>query len=408
MIELELSRMAHGGEAVGHYEGKAIFVPYAIPGELVRAEIVQDKGRYARARLLDIVRPSPERVTPRCPHAPPNGQCGGCHWQHIAYEAQLRFKANTVREQLQRLGGLADPPPVTTLRAPSAWLYRNHAEFSFTPEGHVGFFDPAGRRVTPIRQCHLLEPALAELFQAMTLDMPELTRLGLRKGSADDDIMLILETQDDQPPGLETDLPLSACLLTKDGQLVQFLGRAQITYCVLRIAYHVSPPTFFQVNTAQAERLVSLVSEFLDLSGGETVLDAYCGAGLFTAAVAARAAHVVGIEASPWACRDFEQNLAGADNVTLIEAEVGHALPELADRFEAVVLDPPRGGCEGGVIEALIAKAPRRIVFVSCDPATLARDLKRLLQAGYQLERLAALDMFPQTFHVETCVKLVR
>jgi 23S rRNA (uracil1939-C5)-methyltransferase len=408
MIELELNGMAHGGEAVGRWEGKAVFVPYAIPGELVKVEIVRDKGRYARARLLDVVRPSPERVTPRCPHAPPHGRCGGCHWQHIAYEAQLRFKADTVRQQVQRLGSMAAPPPVTTLPSPSAWQYRNHVEFSLTPEGRLGFFDPAGRRVVPIRQCQLLEPALAEIFEAMTLDTPGLTRLGLRKGSADDDVMLTFESQDDELPALETDLPLSACLLTQSGELIQFLGNAQIEFRVSSFEFHVSPPTFFQVNTAQAERLLSLANEFLDLGGGETVLDAYCGAGLFTAALAERAGQVVGIEASPWACRDFEQNLAGVDNVTLIEAEVGQALPELEGRFDAVVLDPPRGGCEPGVIEALVDKAPRHIVFVSCDPATLARDLKHLLQAGYRLERLQALDMFPQTFHVETCAKLVR
>jgi 23S rRNA (uracil1939-C5)-methyltransferase len=407
MIELELTSIAHGGDAVGHDNGKAVFVPYAIPGEVVRVEIVQDKGRYARARLVQVVRPSPDRVEPRCPHAPPQGKCGGCQWQHIAYQAQLRLKAEIVREQLQRLGGLADPPVAPVVPSPSPWMYRNHVEFSTTPDGQLGFFDTSGQRVTPIAECHIIEPALADVFDALDFEMPELIRLSLRKGSAGDDVMLAFETEDDEAPELETDLPLSASLLTEDGETIPLLGNTSIQFEISNLEFQISPASFFQVNTAQAETLARLVTEFLDLKGGESVLDAYCGAGLFTAAIVAQAGRVVGIEASPSACADFQRNLAGAQNVSLHQGEVGQVLPALPDRFDAIVLDPPRGGCEPGALDALVAKAPRRIVFVSCDPATLARDIKRLTGAGYQVQRVQPVDMFPQTYHIETVVELI-
>ncbi len=401
--------MAHGGDAVGHYEGKAIFVPGALPGEIVRAEIVQDKGRYARARLVEVVRPSPERVEPRCPHAPPRAThraCGGCQWQYMAYEAQLRLKTGIVREQLQRLGGLADPPVSPIIPSPAPWMYRNHAEFSTTPQGWLGFFDASGQHVTPIAECHIIEPALANVYDALDFEMPELVRLSLRKGAADDDVMLVFETRDEQPPELETDLSLSASLLTQDGECIALFGNSHIQFQISNIQYRISPSTFFQVNTAQAGTLAGLVSEFLDLKGGETVLDAYCGAGLFTAVAAERAGHVIGIEASPFACDDLEHNLAESDNVSLYQGQVGDVLPDLSDSLDAAVLDPPRGGCEPDALDALIAKAPPRIVFVSCDPATLARDIKQLVGAGYQVERVQPVDMFPQTFHIETCVRL--
>ncbi len=406
MIELELTSLAHGGDAVGHYQGQAIFVPFAIPGEIARVEIVQNKSRYARARLIELVRASPHRGQPRCPHAPPHGHCGGCQWQHIAYPAQLRFKENIVQEQLQRLGGLANPPMQPILPSPTPWLYRNHIEFSTTPEGTLGFFDTTGRRVTPIDECHIIEPALADVFDALDFDLPELARLSLRKGSADDDVMLIFETKNDEPPDLETDLPLSAALMLENGEVVSLFGNLHVEFQIANFRFQISPGTFFQVNTPQAETLVRIVKEFLDLAGGETVLDAYCGAGLFSAALAEKAGHVIGIEESPSACDDFERNLSEADNISLFEGKVSDALPEISDKLDAAVLDPPRGGCEPGALDALIAKQPRRIAFVSCDPATLARDLGQLSSAGYRVERVQPVDIFPQTFHIETCVKL--
>ncbi len=408
MLELELTGIAHGGEAIGRHEGKIIFVPYALPGERVRVEIVQDRRRYARARMVDLIRPAPDRVTPRCLHAPPRGLCGGCQWQHSDYTAQLRFKAIIVREQLQRLGGLVHPPVTPVLPSPAIWEYRNHVEFSTTPEGRIGFYDADGEHIIPIAECHIIEPALATALDALDFELPELTRLGLRKGSADDDVMLIFETQDDEPPELETDLPLSACWLTPAGEVIPLVGHSSITFHISRFTYRVSPPTFFQVNTAQAETLVRLALEFLDLKGGETVLDAYCGAGLFSAALAEKAGHVIGIEASPWACDDWEHNLARYEHVSLYEGPVSRVLPELSDKLDAAVLDPPRGGCEPGALDALIAQRPRRIVFVSCDPATLARDLRSLCSAGYRVERIQPVDMFPQTYHIETVVQISR
>ena len=180
-IELRLTDMAHGGEALGRYEGKVVFVPYAIPGEEALVEIIEDKGSYARAQLVEILSPSPHRVEPPCPHFGP-GKCGGCQWQHIAYPAQLEFKAAVVRDQLARLGRLTDIPVKPTIPSDPPWHYRNHVQFTVDNDGRLGFVATDGRRVEPTQKCYLLHPLLEELLAALDLELPGLTRLSLRAG----------------------------------------------------------------------------------------------------------------------------------------------------------------------------------------------------------------------------------
>ncbi len=398
---LQLTTIAHGGAALGRHEGRVVFVPYALPGETVRVEITEDKGRYAFARLLEVLEPSPDRVAPRCPYFGPPG-CGGCQWQHVAYEAQLRFKAQIVADQLARIGGIADPPVHPALPDSSGWAYRNYAQFHPASGRGLGFQAAESHDVVAVDECLLLHPLLSELYATLDLDFPGLLRLSLRAGTATGDRMLIFETQDDLPPALESDLPVSCVLLLSDGRHANLIGSNYITEVVAGHAYRISAPSFFQVNTTQAAQLVRLVTEYLDLQGNETVLDAYCGVGLFTVHLAERAGLVISVELAPAAVTDLLENTAEFDNVEVIEGPVEAVLPNLDVPLNAAVVDPPRAGVDRFALDALVERRPARIVYVSCDPATLARDAKRLAAAGYCLVEVQPVDMFPQTYHIES------
>jgi 23S rRNA (uracil1939-C5)-methyltransferase len=404
-FELELTTMAHGGSALGRHEGRAIFVPYVLPGETARVEIVEDKGRYAHARLVEVLASSPDRVEPPCPYF---GNCGGCQWQHAGYQAQLRFKAEIVADQLARIGKIANPTVRPAIPDPSGWAYRNHAQFRPASGGALGFQAAASNRTTAIDECLILHPLLADLYATLDLELEGLLRLSLRAGTATGDRMLVFEMSDDLPPSLESDLPVSCVLLLSDGQHANLIGSNHITEIVAGRSYRISAPSFFQVNTPQAAQLVRLVTEYLDLRGDETVLDAYCGVGLFTAHLAERAGLVLGIEASPAAVDDLLENTAAFDNVDVVEGPVEAALPDLDMSIDAAVVDPPRAGIDRFALDALIERAPARLVYVSCDPATLARDAKRLIAAGYRLAEVQPVDVFPQTYHVESVALFAR
>jgi len=398
---LQLTSIAHGGAALGRHEGRVIFVPYALPGETARVVITEDKGRYGFARLVEVLEPSPDRVTPACPYFGLAG-CGGCQWQHIAYPAQLRFKAEIVADQLARIGKIAAPIVRPTLPDGSGWAYRNHAQFHPAPAGGLGFQAAASHDVVAVDECPILHPLLADLYAALDLDFEGLARLSLRAGTASGDRMLLFEMVDDLPPALEIDLPVSCVLLLSDGRHANLIGSNHITENVAGRTYRISAPSFFQVNTPQAGQLVRLVLEYLDLQGGETVLDAYCGVGLFATHLAERAGLVVGIESSPAAVADLLENTAEFDNVEVIEGPVEAVLPDLDVSLDAAVMDPPRAGVDRFALDALVERRPARLVYVSCDPATLARDAKRLARAGYRLVEVQPVDMFPQTYHVES------
>ncbi len=405
--------MAHGGEAVGRYKGKVVFVPYALPGEEVLVEIVEDKKRYARARPVEVLSPAPQRVVPRCPHF---GLCGGCHWQHIDYAAQLGFKESILREQLARLGGIKDAPIMPVIGMAEPWGYRNHIQFALTDEGRLGFVAARSsgreRRVVPIEVCYVLHPLLDDIFAALDLALWGLKRLSLRAGINTGQRMMIFETEDDQPPDLAVDFPLSCVLLLSDGRAATLVGKSHIVERLAGREYRISPGSFFQVNTVQAEALVQKVIDVLgpSLQGDETLLDAYCGVGTFALSLADRVGKVIGVEENGEAIADACLNADAADlaNVELIEGRVEDVLPDLEEGVELAVLDPPRQGCSPEALQALVGLGPTRIVYVSCDPATLARDVRTLLQNDYKLAEVQPVDMFPQTYHIETIALLTR
>ncbi len=406
-FELTLHGMAHGGSAVGRHEGKAIFVPYAIPGERITARLTEEHKRYAFAEGVRLLAPSPHRVTPRCAHFGPKG-CGGCHFQHIAYEAQLEYKRDVVADQLQRIGGFSAPTVLPTLPSPQPWHYRSHATFHVNAEGRLCFVGAKPPALVPIEVCHILRTELLELLALLDLDVPTLERVRLQVGSASDDRMIVLSTRDDSVPELLADLPVSVNFLLSDNVPFNLIGASHVRYRVRGRTFRVTAGGFFQVNVPMAERLVEVVLERLALRQDETVLDLYAGVGLFTAFLAERAALVTSVESYPPSVSDADVNLAAFDNVDLIEGAVEAVLPALSAPYDAVVLDPPRSGIDVRVVDALGAMRPQRIVMVSCEPSTLARDARRLVRKGYQLVSVQPLDMFPQTYHVESVAHFVR
>jgi 23S rRNA (uracil1939-C5)-methyltransferase len=402
-VDLTLTSMAHRGSAVGRHEGQVIFVPYTIPGERVRVEIVETHARWSRAHLLQVVEPSPHRVEPPCPHFGP-GKCGGCHFQHIAYEAQAEYKRQVVVDQLARVGGLRKAQVNEIVGAAKPWGYRNHTQFSIDPEGRLGFLTADTHHVFPIDECLLLDPLLDNLWTALDMEWPQLHRLSLRCGSATGDRMAVFELSHYEDFDVEVDFPVSCVLLLADGEVVVLMGDPFLVEHVAGRDYRISAGSFFQVNTAGAEALVALVGDYLNPAEDATLVDLYCGVGLFGLAFAPRVGRVVGVEAEPRAAADFRHNAGGASHVDLIEKKVQAALARLGETIQGslLVLDPPRSGAGKQVIERIVQTEPSRIAYVSCDPATLARDARHFVDMGYRLHQVQPVDLFPQTYHVES------
>jgi 23S rRNA (uracil1939-C5)-methyltransferase len=369
-ITLRLDTMTYGGEALGRHDGKAIFVTGGLPGEMVRVVIADDRTRFARGRVIDVIEPSPDRITPRCPHFGFDAaSCGGCQWQHIAYAAQLRYKTTIVREQLQRLGRLTDPPVRDIIPSPAVWQYRNHAQFHATPDGRLGFQAAHSQRVVAIDECHIVEPRLIDWLRSNE-------RVADRRS-------------------------------VRYGNMLDRL-RGATTFRLKDATLRVSDESFFQINTALIETLIDQVLIICDPQPTDTILDAYCGVGLFSRFLVPRADRVIGVESSASAVRDFRVNLADFERAEIRQGLVEQVLPQLKLPLHAAVMDPPRRGCGPRVIEAVVARQIDRMVYISCDPATLARDVRQLIAGGYQLIAAQPIDLFPHTYHIETIALLRR
>jgi 23S rRNA (uracil1939-C5)-methyltransferase len=405
MITLKLAKMAHGGPAMGRHQGKVYFVPYALPGETVAVEAETSKKGWARARLVEVLEPSPKRTKPACPHFGPDA-CGGCQWQHIDYPAQLVYKADVVRDQLSRLGGLTDAPVRPTRAVSEPWGYRNHVQLHSSPDG-LGYVSADGQRVEPIGRCPIMHPLMADLFDELDVEIENLDRLSLRVGQNTGEQSVIFETINDEPFELVVDRPVSCVLMLGDGTPVTMVGNDHLFEEVAGHQFRVSAASFFQVNTGGAEALVDTVMHYLSPQPYETLLDLYAGVALFSLASAARVAQVIAIEANPYAAADADFNVgaAGLDNVRVINDDVADFLDVVDESVHTVVADPPRKGLGPDVVRRIVSLRPRRLVYVACDPATLARDARTITDMDYRLVEVQPLDLFPQTYHVE-CVAL--
>ncbi|MBI5305105.1 MAG: class I SAM-dependent RNA methyltransferase [Chloroflexi bacterium] len=422
--------MTQGGEAMGRDEtGRVVFVPYAIAGEEVVAEIIEAKKNFARARLVEIVTPSPARVTPRCRHFAPHpltpspdelrqergkgaqgvgGEvgCGGCQWQHIAYDAQLEFKRDIVREQFARIGKLPDAPVRDAIGMTEPWRYRNNAQFQLDAEGRLCLRALESHQLVRIAECHIIHPLLDEMFRALEFAGADFAGVTLRAGTQTGQKLLILEGNDDEPPELEIDEPVSVAYQVPSGETVALIGQNGLEEKLGGRVFHISPASFFQVNTTMAEKLVALVEQYLAPRPSDTLLDAFGGVGTFGLSLASHAlkgvAKVIEIEANPYAVDDARANASDLSNVEFHVGAVEDVLPKLDTPIDLVVADPPRAGIAPRALDAIIACAPRALAYVSCDPATLARDARKLVDAGYRLREVQPMDLFPHTYHIES------
>ena len=382
-LSVTLTDIGHYGDASGRENGQVVFAAYGIPGEKVLVEVYQEKQAYIKGKISHVVDPSPHRTKPPCPYF---GICGGCQWQHIAYPFQLELKQRILREQLEQIGNIHSPYIPPTLPSPDPWHYRNHARFSVDTSGRLGFTRADNHKFLAIDYCHLMHPeinsTLAQLQGRGAGAHQVSVRYGVRTGER-----LI------QPSLQHLGIPIES-------------GQTHYFETLFGYRFRVSSPSFFQVNSHQAERLVGAVRDRLELKGDDLLVDAYAGVGTFAVLMAPYVKMVVAIEESASAMEDAEVNCAGFKNVQLARGKTEVVLPELKERPDAVILDPPRVGCHKKVLEALLNIAPPRIVYVSCDPATLARDLGILCQHGYRLKEAFPVDMFPQTYHIESVATL--
>lgn len=409
---IQLESFAFGGEALGRVDGRVTFVPYGLPGETVIASVTQDKKDYARAEILEVIERSPSRTEPVCPQF---GVCGGCQLQHALYPAQLEMKRAAVVEQLRRIGGISEAEALTrpTIGMVSPWEYRNHARFSVGRRyGELGFTQRNTRRLLRIEHCYLMHPGINQVLHQLQGRLVGFHghQLAIRMGAATGD-RLVGPALPDFP-----DVPS---------------GQEYLEEAVLNRRYRVASAAFFQVNTRREQRpipdglerwselvpveglsmadiLALLVFEGLDPRPEDLVLDAYCGVGTFSTLLAPFVHDVIGIEESAAAVHDAEQNARDVPNARFVAGKVERILPGLTDVPTAVVLDPARVGCERPALDALADIAPDRLVYVSCDPATLARDLAILRERGFTLQSVQPVDMFPQTYHVENVAVLRR
>ncbi len=409
-IDLQLDDLAYGGDAVGRHEGQVVFVPFGLPGERVRVELEHRAKRYARARLVEVLEPSPQRVAPPCPFY---GACGGCQMQHLAYPGQLEHKRRVIDGLLRRIGRQKSPRVLPTTGMTDPFRYRNNVQASIAADGRLGFQAAGTNRVVPISRCQLLLPALDALWtgaasRAAADARPPLARISLRAAQSSGESLVILEGTGRTPPPVTLGSGAQWVYRGPAGPSQALSGPGYLTETLAGRSLRVSADSFFQVNAQQAEVLVERAREYLRLAGHETLLDAYCGVGTFALTVGQGVARVIGIESSSSAIADALANRREGEPVEFLGGAVEDVLPSVDGPCDAAILDPPRAGCTRVALEALAALAPRTIVYVSCDPSTLARDVALLSGRGYRLMEAQPVDMFPQTYHVECVVLMER
>jgi len=382
LLTLKLDSMGRLGEALAQHESRPVFVFGGIPGEEVLAEVVRQHRSHITARVVEVRSASPQRVAAPCPYF---GPCTGCQWQHISYEHQLELKHRIVKEAMAQEGRMPNAPIAPVVPAPQTLSYRNHARFTVGPEGSLGFVNRQNRRFIRIDRCLIMHPWINQALAKLQGRCGETTQLSIRYGANTGQWLI-------QPPLSTPRIPASGQKYYQEALLGRF--------------FRISAASFFQVNSAQAEQLVSLVKERLGLTGRELVVDAYAGVGTFAILLAPSASKVIAIEESASAIKDAEFNISGLSNVELIQAKTEEVLGSLPQAPDALVLDPPRTGCHPAVIRAINLHQPRRIVYVSCDPRALARDLQALCHGPFILEEVLPIDLFPQTHHIECIATL--
>lgn len=445
LITVTIEDLSSEGLGVGHYDGMAFFIKDTVIGDVAEAKIMKLKKTYGYARLTRLITPSPDRIAARCPVA---RQCGGCQIQAMSYPAQLRFKEAKVRNNLVRIGKFEHPPMEPIIGMEEPFRYRNKAQFpvGMSKDGRIiaGFYAGRTHAIIECEDCLLgveenrviLDLVLEHMKEYHIRPYEELTGKGLvrhvmiRKGFATGAVMVCLIVNGDSLPHadalverLRTIRGMASITLNINreqtnvimGREIKLLwGQPYIEDTIGNVRFRISPLSFYQVNPLQTEKLYNKALEYAGLTGEETVWDLYCGIGTISLFLAQRAKQVYGVEIVPAAIEDAKAN-AALNGMTNAEFFVGKAEEVLPEKYEkkgitadVIVVDPPRKGCEESVLATMIQMAPKRIVYVSCDSATLARDLKYLCHHGYELTRCCPTDMFGNSVHVETVCLLSR
>jgi 23S rRNA (uracil1939-C5)-methyltransferase len=408
-LELELTGIAQGGDAVGRVAGRAVFVAGALPGERVRVRLHDRQRAFARGTAIEILKAAPERVPSFCPL---ETTCSAGGWRWVDYAAQLRFKATILGDQLRHVGGIdvAVQTPAVPETPPSA--YRTTAELHGN-RAQLGYYLPGSRRIADLPACCLHHPAINQALQSLRPLLDEqmwLPGVTLRCDPATGQTLARLDGK--------KRLELAERWMQAESTLVGVTdrwggvlqGKPAVEHEVAGLRFQVSAGSFFQINYQQWESLVARVRELLDPQPRTRLLDLYCGVGLFALTLARDVDRVLGIEEWNVAVEDARANAKrnSITNARFRSNAVETVLPTYRGTFDRVVLDPPRRGCAPAVLDALIAQQPKRIVYVSCHPGTQSRDCKRLVQAGYRVVSAEIIDMFPHTTHVESIVVLQR
>ncbi len=393
MIELHPHDMAHGGEAVARKDGKAHFVAGAMPGEVVRGTVIEDKGSWARVALTEVLEPVEGRRVAPCRHA---ATCGGCQWQHADETLQHRWKRQTVLSQLQHLGRIEDPVVHDTVVPSDSFHYRNRMDFHVV-DGKPALYRERSNDLVPLTECLLLAEPIRGIFDRLG-DLGGLVGITLRCGVNTGDVVVIVEG--DAPESI-ADLGVPILERRKDG-IHPLVGDPKLTEIVDGVTFDIPPEGFFQNNTAGAEALIRLVRDVLEIADDETLLDGYCGVGLFGATVGTAANRVLGIEASERAVSFARRNYAAAGvDARVVAGSFTRDIEAFEEYWDVAVVDPPRKGLTERGVEAVTSAMPRRIAYVSCDPASFARDTRLLADHGYEFVDATPVDLFPQTYHVE-------
>ena len=441
-IELRIDSLGSEGQGVGRYEGMAVFVPFALPNELVKAHIIKVAKNYAVGKLIKVIEPSKVRREPRCSSFT---RCGGCNLMHMDYAAQLEYKRDLVENAFARIAKIEGVHVENTIGMDEPYHYRNKAAFPFAMvDGRMcfGFFAPRSHRLIPIDGCFIEQEPLYNVASAVHCWAEEndiqpydeetgsgTIRHVVSRITTSGDIMAVIVTKG-RPKKLNklVDMLKERCegiksiILNRNDEDTNVIfgrsyetlwGEDTLTENLCGFEFSVSAASFLQVNPVQTECLYAQVEAFLPEKDGFEAIDVYCGTGTISMILSKRAKHVTGIEnikpAVEDAARNAERN--GAGNADFICADAAEALPELIEkgtRPDVIVIDPPRKGCDKAVLNAITGSAVQRVIYVSCDPATLARDVRILVDGGYSIQKVQPIDMFPQTAHVETVVLLSR
>jgi 23S rRNA (uracil1939-C5)-methyltransferase len=390
LYEVTIERILPGGRGIAHVDGWTVMVALGAPGDRLRVRFSRVKGTVAFASIVEVLDPSPLRVEPPCPYF---GRCGGCDFQQLNYQAQLDAKVEIIRDCLRRLGGIENVPDFGITPAPDEWHYRARAQWQYDDMlKRLGYFEANSHRVCDVAECAVLTPELQS----------QLERLRRRMNDDDlpDDARYFRVIAGDEEVSVASGRGSSPTV--REGSQAR-----HISLTIAGETYRLNAESFFQTNI---DLLPKLIDAALGDARGNSAIELYCGVGLFTVPLARRFKRVIAIEDDAEATEFARQNLlkAGLQNTEVINADVGE-LGENVEALEApdfLLLDPPRTGAESRVISGIIKLEPQHISYVSCDPATLARDLKKLIAGGYSIQSMRAFDMFPQTHHVETVVHL--